>query len=116
MAREKTPFFQSVTHKGAPIGTNMIANIRAKHLKAVGVPSKFTSHSIRMAAATALIDKGMTVDEVMTLGGWSSRRVFLQFFWNVNSLSGWEKKQSESPTYVPNSTIDYMPGRNMVYL
>ena len=46
----------------------------------VGIPVKFKSHSIRMAATTKLLEEGMSVDQVMTLGGWSSMSVFHKFY------------------------------------
>ena len=46
----------------------------------VGIPDKFKSHSLRMAATTKLLEEGMSVDQVMTLGGWSFISVFHKFY------------------------------------
>ena len=62
------------------IQAETIANDCKKAMAAAGVPSKFKAHSIKMASASKLLDLGFTVDEVMILGGWSSVRVFMDFY------------------------------------
>eukprot|EP01126_Amoeba_proteus_P055761 TRINITY_DN6943_c1_g5_i1.p1 TRINITY_DN6943_c1_g5~~TRINITY_DN6943_c1_g5_i1.p1 ORF type:complete len:422 (-),score=41.59 TRINITY_DN6943_c1_g5_i1:147-1412(-) len=74
------PFFRSLSNHKLPIQSSTIANIRSRIMQEANIPEKFTSHSIRMAAASALIDQGMDIEEVMAIGGWSSKRVFLVFY------------------------------------
>ncbi len=57
-----------------------ISNMVSKLLHRVGVPKKYTCHSIKMAVATKLIEQGVPVSDVMALGRWRSINVFNRFY------------------------------------
>jgi len=57
-----------------------IGNRCHHHMEKAGVDKKYAQHSIRMAAACFLLDKGLSIEEVMRIGDWSSPRVFLHFY------------------------------------
>ena len=46
----------------------------------IGVHPRFKGGSIRMAAASAAIDRGMPIDVVLGTGRWSSWQVFNNFY------------------------------------
>ena len=59
------------------------ATIRSRsqfHMKQAGVPERFRAHSIRMAAASKMLDRGLSIEEVMKIGDWTSIHVFLVFY------------------------------------
>lgn len=57
-----------------------VAKLTLNVLGKAGVPENFKAHSLRMAAATKLLDAGFSEADVMTIGGWSSRNVFNKFY------------------------------------
>lgn len=59
------------------------ATIRSRshfHMKQAGIPERFKAHSIRMASASKMLDKGVPIEEVMKVGDWTSIHVFLVFY------------------------------------
>ena len=46
----------------------------------IGVDKKLPGGSIRMAAASAAIDRGMPIDVVLSIGRWASWQVFNNFY------------------------------------
>eukprot|EP01119_Soliformovum_irregulare_P019133 TRINITY_DN6002_c0_g1_i4.p1 TRINITY_DN6002_c0_g1~~TRINITY_DN6002_c0_g1_i4.p1 ORF type:complete len:431 (-),score=68.10 TRINITY_DN6002_c0_g1_i4:213-1385(-) len=62
------------------IQADTIANITNNALHDAGIPDKFKAHSTRMAGASKALDLGMSVDDVMRIGGWTTRAVFELFY------------------------------------
>ena len=59
------------------------ATIRSRsqfHMVKAGVPSYYKAHSIRMAAASRMLDMGIPIEDVMKIGDWTSLHVFLVFY------------------------------------
>ena len=46
----------------------------------VGIDSKYKDGSIRMAAASAAINRGVLIDVVLNTGRWASWQVFNRFY------------------------------------
>jgi integrase len=63
-----------------PITNDTVRNICGTVMKEAGIPKKFGPHSLRMAAATKLLDSGMSVEDVMRIGDWTSTLVFERFY------------------------------------
>jgi integrase len=64
-----------------PISSATISKIALKAMTAAGIDvAVYKAHSLRMAAASALLDAGMKIEEVMKLGSWKSPQVFLKFY------------------------------------
>lgn len=77
---ENQPLIRQLNSKG-PYAKNSMAAEVLRTMKEVGIDTKvFKSHSLRMSAATALIDSGMSIESVMRIGGWNSTQVFLKFY------------------------------------
>ena len=66
--------------KDAPISTDTVRNICSNAMRHAGIPKRFASHSLRMAAASKLLDEGMSIEDVMRLGDWTSTLVFTRFY------------------------------------
>lgn len=60
---------------------------------AVGIPENFKPHAIRMAAAI-MLDRDLSIDEVMLLGGWTSSTIFNTFY-NRRKISNAAEKLTE---------------------
>ncbi|MCE2982451.1 MAG: tyrosine-type recombinase/integrase [Parachlamydia sp.] len=64
-----------------PIVKKTIGKLCLNAMTTAGINTEiFKSHSLRMAAANALLDSGMTIEEVMKLGDWQSSEVFMKFY------------------------------------
>ena len=63
-----------------PVGSQYISKICVGVLRSAGIPDHFKSHSLRLAAATKLLNSGVEVEDVMKIGGWTSRQVFDKFY------------------------------------
>ena len=46
----------------------------------VGIDSKYKGGSVRMAAASAAINRGVPIDVVLNTGRWASWQVFNKFY------------------------------------
>ena len=83
---------------GQGISSATIGKIVFEAMGQVGIDTKvFKSHSLRMASASALLDAGMSIEQVMKLGSWKSSQVFLKFYHRarvtgsvnaINSING----------------------------
>lgn len=62
--------------KGRTVGTALLNKV----LREAGIDAHFTAHSFRGAGATAMIDGGAAVEDVMTRGRWSSYGVFSKYY------------------------------------
>ena len=74
---------KSIGHKSISeeISTQTIAKDTMKTMGLAGIDiNKFKSHSTIIAAASKALDKGASIDEVMTAGRWKSRTVFDLFY------------------------------------
>jgi integrase len=70
-----------------PIQKVTISNLVLGVLKKSGIDtSVYKSHSLRMSAASAMIDNGLSVEHVMKIGEWSSTGVFLKFYHRAKRL------------------------------
>lgn len=65
---------------GKEIKAATIRSRSQKHMISAGVPEKFKAHSIRMASASRMLDKGMRIEDVMKIGDWTSLHVFMVFY------------------------------------
>ncbi len=72
--------FVTDRRKDAPLGAQRISKLMMEMLHDCGVSDTYKAHSIRMSAASHLIDIDYTIDEVMALGNWSSRATFQKFY------------------------------------
>lgn len=58
-----------------------IGNLVSKAMEHVGIDTKiYKPHSLRMAAASWMLEKGMAPQNVMKIGGWTSSAVFVKFY------------------------------------
>lgn len=57
-----------------------LASITKAVMLKAGVPKRFASHSIRMATASAAVNGGMSIEDVMRQGRWRSQAVFQTFY------------------------------------
>ena len=84
--RRKEPIFKNRLILGndqsaIPIGAQRIASISKDMMEDAGIDTKVCkAHAIRGAAATAQIDHGESVDDVMYRGRWRSQSVFRAFY------------------------------------
>ena len=46
----------------------------------IGIDPKYKGGSVRMAAASAAIDRGVPIDAVLNTGRWASWQVFNKFY------------------------------------
>ena len=69
------------THKGMhlPVGAQTCSRWMKEVMTRAGIKG-YTGGSVRMAAASAAVDNGVPIDEVLRTGRWSSWRVFNQFY------------------------------------
>jgi len=63
----------------AGIGAQRIAKLALQCMREAGIED-FPAHALRMASATRLVDSGVSVDEVMVKGDWTSRETFNKFY------------------------------------
>ncbi len=76
---DRTPLIRRL-HNNLPIVKQTISKICLKQMHLAGVDKKYAAHSLRMAAATYFIDRGVSVETVMKVGSWSSHEVFMKFY------------------------------------
>jgi len=74
----QAPLFLDVQAKRA-IGSQRIAKLCLQAMQAAGIKG-ISAHGLRMASASQLIKTGVSVDEVMSIGHWSSRSTFIKFY------------------------------------
>jgi site-specific recombinase XerD len=60
---------------GAAMTTAAITALCRRAVAAAGCLERVSSHSLRIGGATAAVEGGMTVEQVMTIGGWRSNAV-----------------------------------------
>jgi len=96
----KRTFLLTQIGSSAPIKPDTVKHICVKAMKEAGIPENYKSHAIRMASASKMLDIGMSIDQVMTLGRWRSALVFQQFYnrrklVNVAELHAQHKKNQK---------------------
>jgi hypothetical protein len=78
---ERDRLFLGRDQKHFPIGKQRIATLSKEFLSICGIDtSRYKGHSIRGAAASARINAGESVDDVMHCGRWKSMSVFKHFY------------------------------------
>ena len=63
-----------------PIGPSTCSRWLRTIMDRVDIPKEFPGGSVRMAAASAAIDRGMPIDVVLSIGRWASWQVFNNFY------------------------------------
>ena len=63
-----------------PVGAQTCSKWMRLIMDRIKVDPKYKGGSIRMAAASAAIDRGMPIDVVLNTGRWSSWQVFNKFY------------------------------------
>ena len=76
----KTQLLLSVIKPFQPVSKSTIARWMKVIIQESGVGKHFTAHSIRGAASTAAVMKGMTISDVLRIADWSSDNVFKNFY------------------------------------
>jgi integrase len=77
----KQKLFLSIRGQHGPLSSQRIAKYLLQSMKDAGIDiDKFKAHSIRGASATKLLDKGVSAEDVMRAGRWSSYSVFNRFY------------------------------------
>ena len=85
---EKDGIFLSITAPFEEVSVQVLAKDTLKVMTAAGIDTqKFKAHSTRMAAASAAVDKGVEVEDVMKKGRWQSWTVFEKFYNRSKSKS-----------------------------
>jgi integrase len=75
-----TMLFVQSKDKESPLQSQTVGN-RCKTIMArAKVPLLYKPHSIRHASASAMIDRGVSVNQIMRLGRWKSVQVFMTFY------------------------------------
>jgi hypothetical protein len=88
--------FLSITPPFMEVSSQVIAKDTLELMKAAGLDTvKYKAHSTRMAAATAAIDKGVSVEDVMKVGRWLSWSVFERFYNRAKVKSNFTQKLFE---------------------
>ncbi len=62
------------------LGPDTIANNTLGLMEKAGIPKRFKSHSLRAAACTYLVEKGVQRSEIMLLGRWNSERTMNRYY------------------------------------
>ena len=70
----------SHTGKFYPVGAQTMSRWLRIVMTRIGVDPKYKGGSVRMAAASAAIDRGSPIDVVLNTGRWSSWSVFNKFY------------------------------------
>ena len=65
-----------VKGKYFPVGPSMCSRWMRTILDCVEIPKEFPGGSVRVAAASAAIERGMPIDVVLSIGRWASWQVF----------------------------------------
>ena len=76
----KTQLLLSVMKPFHPVSKCTIARWMKVLIQQAGVGQEFSAHSIRGAASTAAMMKGMSISEVLRIADWSSDNVFKAFY------------------------------------
>ena len=76
----KTQLLLSVLKPFQPVSKSTIAQWMKVLIQEAGVGEQFSAHSIRGAASTAAVMKGMSISEVLRIADWSSDNVFKTFY------------------------------------
>ena len=76
----KTQLLLSVMKPFHPVSKCTIARWMKVLIQQAGVGQEFSAHSIRGAASTAAVMKGMSISEVLCIADWSSDSVFKAFY------------------------------------
>ena len=63
-----------------PVGPNTCSRWMRTVMDRIGVDKRFKEGSIRMAAASAAINRGMSIDVVINTGRWTGWQVFNRFY------------------------------------
>ena len=84
-------FFRQLTHEQRPLGADACANVVKKVMLNAGIDTKtFQAHSVRGAAATNAVAKGMPLSLVRNRGGWSSDQCLAGFYDTAHQSGDWE--------------------------
>jgi integrase len=78
--KEGTMLFVQSGDKKSALKSQTVGNRCKTIMAAAKVPLLYKPHSIRHASASAMIDKGISVNQVMRLGRWKSVQVFMTFY------------------------------------
>jgi len=79
--KQKATVWLGSRHPHLPILTKSIASRVLKVLQSAGLDtSRFTAHSVRMAAVSKAIEMGIPLEEIMLHGRWRSEKVFRVFY------------------------------------
>ena len=84
--KAKTQLFLSVMKPFHPVSKSTIALWMKALIQEAGVGQQFSAHSIRGAASTAAVMKGMSISEVLHIADWSSDNVFKTFYSSLLTL------------------------------
>ena len=76
----KTQLLLSVLKPFQPISKSSVARWMKLLIQEAGVGEQFSAHSIRGAASTAAVMKGMSISEVLRIADWSSDNVLKTFY------------------------------------
>jgi len=89
----------SKTHYTA-LSSQRIAKVTKERMHAAGVPSEFTGHNTRGAAASKAFNLGLPLVEVLRRGGWKSEDTFMNSYFrpvryrpNIEAFKGWSIEQ-----------------------
>ena len=63
-----------------PVGSQTCSRWICTIMTRIGIDPKYKGGSIRMAAASAAIDRGVPIDVVLNTGRWASWQVFNKFY------------------------------------
>ena len=78
--KESERVWLNIKYPFSPCSKDVIAKWIKELIHQSGVTTEFKAHSIRSAAATALVKKGESIERVMERGNWTSRSVFSKFY------------------------------------
>ena len=79
---EPNVLFLSVIKPFKPVSSSTIARWIKEILALSGIDTDiFKAHSTRGAAATAAVDKGVSISEILQLGDWSQVNTFQKFYY-----------------------------------
>ena len=70
----------TLKQKATALSPERIGKICLGVMKAAKISDSFKSHSLRLAGTTHMLELGIPIDDVMKIGGWTSRAVFDKFY------------------------------------
>jgi site-specific recombinase XerD len=80
--------FLFINRRGSPLSAGAISKICQRMVSRAGLNAQVSSHSLRIGGATAAMVGGLSKEQVMAIGGWTSDAVELYMRMNEPTLLG----------------------------